>query len=331
MRNSIRQLLEQGYGNYRDLDRPRHVSPYHDSLNKYPTQAEQELTRVLASERGIDERRIIVGNGTEELVDVLMRSFCESGKDNVLTIAPTRTLYRRWATINAVECGQVLLAPDFTFCADRLLAACDSHTKIIFLCTPNMPTGNQLATEEVVKVIKTFQGLVVVDESFADLSLHRSYRNLLGRYDNLVVLESMSHYWACAALRMGMAYASTAVVDVMRSIRAPWSVSLPQCQEAIATLKNKYDVEKWNNIVVQERQRLSDAFRLLPMCRTVYTSSANFILVKMDNAAKVVAYLKQKGIAVKDCHNDALCDNCLCISIGSRSENNALVGALRQM
>ena len=239
-------------------------------------------------------------------------------------------MYKVCADINDVEYRPVLLDEHYQFTADRLLAATDAHTKLIWLCTPNNPTGNCLKREEVVKVIEQFEGLVIVDEAYSDFSSLPTFRAELSKYPNLIVLNTMSKAWGCAAIRLGMAFASTEIIGLFNKVKYPYNVNLLTQQQALEALKDPFEVDNWVKILLQERTRMVDAFELLPICEKVYPTDANFFLAKMTDAPAIYNYLVDKGIIVRNRHRVQLCQNCLRITIGTKTENSELIAALRQ-
>ena len=305
-------------------------NPYNAPYNRYPDPLQLELKAAIAKVKGIPADRIFLGNGSDEAIDLPYRCFCEPGVDNVVAIEPTYGLYKVCADINNVEYRTVLLDEHFQATADKLLAATDAHTKIIWLCTPNNPTGNCLVREEVVKVIEQFDGLVIVDEAYSDFSSQKPLRAELAKYPNLIVLNTMSKAWGCAALRLGMAFASEEIIAIFNKVKYPYNVNLLTQQQALEALKDPFEVDQWVKVLLQERGRLMEAFRELPICEKVYPTDANFFLAKMTDATKIYNYLVDQGIIVRNRHRVQLCQNCLRITIGTKTENNELVAALRQ-
>jgi histidinol-phosphate aminotransferase len=305
-------------------------NPYNAPFNRYPDPLQEELKIALAGVKGVPAENIFLGNGSDEAIDLPYRCFCEPGKDNVVAIEPTYGMYKVCADINNVEYHPVLLDEHFQFSAQQLLDACDEHTKLIWLCSPNNPTGNNLQREEIVKVIEQFEGIVIVDEAYSDFSRQKSFRHELAQHPNLIVLNTMSKAWGCAAIRLGMAFASTEIIALFNKVKYPYNVNLLTQQKALEVVKDKYEVEKWVSIILQERSRLMEAFRMLPICKEVYPSDANFFLARMTDAQAIYNYLVDLGIIVRNRSRIQLCQNCLRVTIGTRTENNELVGALRQ-
>ena len=305
-------------------------NPYNQPFNRYPDPLQLELKAALSKVKGVPAENIFLGNGSDEAIDLPYRCFCDPGKDNVVAIEPTYGMYKVCADINDVEYRPVLLDEHYQFTADRLLAATDAHTKLIWLCTPNNPTGNCLKREEVVKVIEQFEGLVIVDEAYSDFSSLPTFRAELSKYPNLIVLNTMSKAWGCAAIRLGMAFASTEIIGLFNKVKYPYNVNLLTQQQALEALKDPFEVDNWVKILLQERTRMVDAFELLPICEKVYPTDANFFLAKMTDAPAIYNYLVDKGIIVRNRHRVQLCQNCLRITIGTKTENSELIAALRQ-
>ena len=305
-------------------------NPYNQPFNRYPDPLQLELKAALAKVKGVPAENIFLGNGSDEAIDLPYRCFCEPGKDNVVAIEPTYGMYKVCADINDVEYRPVLLDDHYQMTAEKLLAATDAHTKLIWLCTPNNPTGNCLKREEVIKVIEQFEGLVIVDEAYSDFSSQPVFRTELSKYPNLIVLNTMSKAWGCAAIRLGMAFASQEIIHLFNKVKYPYNVNLLTQQQALEALKDPYEVDNWVKILLQERTRMIDAFELLPICEKVYPTDANFFLAKMTDATSIYNYLVDRGIIVRNRHRVQLCENCLRITIGTKTENSELVAALRQ-
>jgi histidinol-phosphate aminotransferase len=310
-------------------------NPYNAPFNRYPDPLQLELKAALSKVKGVPAENIFLGNGSDEAIDLPYRCFCDPGKDNVVAIEPTYGMYKVCADINDVQYRPVLLDDNYQFTADRLLAATDAHTKLIWLCTPNNPTGNCLKREEVVKVIEQFEGLVIVDEAYSDFSSQPTFRqwsmvNGQWSYPNLIVLNTMSKAWGCAAIRLGMAFASTEIIGLFNKVKYPYNVNLLTQKQALEALKDPFEVDNWVKVLLQERTRMVDAFELLPICEKVYPTDANFFLAKMTDAPAIYNYLVDKGIIVRNRHRVQLCQNCLRITIGTKTENSELIAALRQ-
>ena len=305
-------------------------NPYNQPFNRYPDPLQLELKEVLSKVKRVPADCIFLGNGSDEAIDLPYRCFCEPGRDNVVAIEPTYGMYKVCADINDVEYRTVLLDEHYQTTAEKLLAATDEHTKIIWLCTPNNPTGNCLNRNEVVKVIQQFEGFVIVDEAYSDFSAQQPLRTELAKYPNLIVLNTMSKAWGCAAIRLGMAFAAKEIINIFNKVKYPYNVNLLSQQQALEALKRPIDVEEWVKVLLQERTRMMDAFAVLPICEKVYPTDANFFLAKMSDATGIYNYLVDRGIIVRNRTRVQLCQNCLRITIGTKSENTELLSALRQ-
>lgn len=304
-------------------------NPYNTPFNRYPDPLQRELKRRLGAVKGVAAENIFLGNGSDEPIDLAYRCFTRPGIDNVVAIEPTYGMYKVCADINDVEYRTVLLDDTFQTTADRLLAACDKNTKLIWICSPNNPTGNNIDRQEIIKTLEGFDGIVIVDEAYSDFSGERPLRLDLGKYPNLIVLNTMSKAWGCAAIRLGMAFAQKAIVDVFNKVKYPYNVNMLTQKQALEALKDPFEVDKWVKIILLERSRMIEAFNLLPSCKKVYPTDANFFLALFDDAQAVYDYLKEKGIIVRNRTRVTLCEDCLRITIGSKSENNELLAALR--
>jgi histidinol-phosphate aminotransferase len=304
-------------------------NPYNGPHNRYPDPLQCELKNELAKVKKVGADHIFLGNGSDEAIDLVFRAFCEPRVDNVVAIDPTYGMYQVCAEVNDVEYRKVLLDEQFCFSADKLLAAADEHTKAIFLCSPNNPTGNDLPRAEIEKLLSSFQGLVVLDEAYNDFSEVPSFLADLEKYPNLIVLQTFSKAWGCAAIRLGMAFASPQIIAVFNKIKYPYNVNLLTQKQAIEMLHRYYEVERWVRTLKEERGYLEAAFAKLPCTVKMYPSNANFFLARVTDAVKIYNYLVGQGIIVRNRHSVTLCGNCLRVTVGTRIENNKLIEALK--
>ena len=305
-------------------------NPYNQPFNRYPDPLQHELKERISKVKGIPSECIFLGNGSDEAIDLPYRCFTRPGIDNVVAIEPTYGMYKVCADINDVEYRPVLLDENYQITADKLLAACDKNTKIIWICSPNNPTGNSINREAILKVINGFDGLVIVDEAYSDFSSEKPLRTAISQIPNLIVLNTMSKAWGCAAIRLGMAFASKEIIGLYNKVKYPYNVNLLTQQQALEALKDPFEVDKWVKLLLQERTRMIQAFKELPICQKVYPTDANFFLAKVNDAQKTYDYLVNKGIIVRNRSRITLCQNCLRVTIGNKSENNELLAALRQ-
>lgn len=305
-------------------------NPYNNPFNRYPDPLQTELKHKLSSVKKVKEEQIFLGNGSDEAIDIAYRCFTCPGTDNVVAIEPTYGMYKVCADINNVEYRPVLLDDNYQITADKLLGACDAHTKLIWICSPNNPTGNSINRSEIIKVINSFDGIVIVDEAYSDFSAEAPLRFELDKFPNLIILNTFSKAWGAAAIRLGMAFAQKAIIDIFDKVKYPYNINLLTQQQALEMLDEPYEVEKWVRMLLLERGRMIEAFRMLPICKHVFPTNANFFLARMTDAQAVYDYLVKNGIIVRNRTNVSLCDNCLRITIGSKTENNELLAALRQ-
>lgn len=305
-------------------------NPYNAPHNRYPDPMQHELKTELSKLKKVPAENIFLGNGSDEAIDLVFRAFCEPRVDNVVAIDPTYGMYQVCADVNDVEYRKVLLDGNFQFSADRLLAAADGHTKLMFLCSPNNPTGNDLLRSEIEKLIRTFDGLVIVDEAYNDFSEAPSFLEELEKYPNLLVLQTFSKAWGCAAIRLGMAFASSEIIGILNKIKYPYNVNLLTQKQAMEALLRYYDIERWVNALKEERGLLEAEFAKLPCTVKLFPSNANFFLVRVTDAVAIYDYLVKKGIIVRNRHSVALCGNCLRVTVGTRLENETLLEALKE-
>jgi len=305
-------------------------NPYNEPYNRYPDPLQRELKAMLTKTKGVPAENIFLGNGSDEAIDLPYRIFCEPGRDNVVAIAPTYGMYKVCADINDVAYREVLLDSHYQMQADKLLAACDAHTKLIWICSPNNPTGNSLDRDEMLKVVEGFEGIVIIDEAYIDFAQQLSMRQELPAHPNLIILQTMSKAWGSAAIRLGMAFASRDIIHIYNKVKYPYNVNLLTQQQAMERLKDPYEVDRQVKMLLQERNRLMQSFQELGICEQVFPSDANFFLARMTDAQKTYDYLVDCGIIVRNRNRVQLCHNCLRITIGTRSENNELLSALRQ-
>ena len=305
-------------------------NPYNAPYNRYPDPLQREVKAMLSKVKGVPAENIFLGNGSDEAIDLPYRIFCNPGYDNVVAIAPTYGMYKVCADINDVEYRTVLLDDNHDFKAADLLAACDEHTKIIWLCSPNNPTGNSLNRDEILKTIEGFEGIVIVDEAYIDFAQQQSLRQELPPHPNLIILQTMSKAWGSAAIRLGMAFASKDIIHIYNKVKYPYNVNQLTQLQALEMLKDPFEIDKYVKMLLAERTRLMQAFQELPICEQIYKTDANFFLARVTDANAIYNYLVDRGVIVRNRHKIQHCQNCLRITIGTRTENNELLSALRQ-
>ena len=305
-------------------------NPHSAPINRYPDPLQEELKAMISPLKGVPTANIFLGNGSDEAIDLPYRIFCRPGVDNVVAISPTYGMYEVCADTNDVEYRKVPLDENYDMDPDRLLAAADENTKIIFICSPNNPTANAFAPEKVERVISEFPGIVIVDEAYSEFSAVRPMRQLIAKYPNLIVLNTFSKAWGAASIRLGMAFASTDIIALFNKVKYPYNVNLLTQEKAKEILSNVTLLQRRIALILEEREHLMHSVSLLPICEKVYPSDANFFLAKVTDANGIYKYLVQRGIIVRNRNKVELCEGCLRITIGTKEENTKLLSALRQ-
>ncbi|HEY9046868.1 MAG TPA: histidinol-phosphate transaminase, partial [Ohtaekwangia sp.] len=272
-----------------------------------------------------------LGNGSDEAIDLLIRAFCEPNQDSILITEPTYGMYSVCAEVNAVNVQRVLLTPEFDIDLEAFPRTFDATTKIIFLCSPNNPTGNLLSRDKILEVLKRFYGLVVIDEAYIDFAKSKSFVEDLAKYPNLVVLQTFSKAWGLAGLRLGMCFASEEIINILNKIKYPYNVNIRTQELALDALEKVNVVEEWVKEIIKQRTKLAKAFEKLSITEQVYPSDSNFILVRVKDAPAIYQYLLEHRIIVRDRSRVTLCYNCLRITVGTPEENDRLVRALEEM
>jgi len=306
-------------------------NPFNQPYNRYPDPLQRSLKEKVAEVKHIAADRIFLGNGSDEAIDLLIRAFCEPGTDNIVSIDPTYGMYQVAANISDIELRKVALTTDYQLDSEALLAACDTHTKLIFLCSPNNPTGNSLDMEAMLAVTQKFDGLLIVDEAYIDFAPGKTLLNKLDEYPNLVILQTFSKAWGMAGIRLGMAFASTEIIRILNRIKYPYNLNILTQQKALELLEQSEQVDDWVKRLMSERERMAREFAKFPFVVKVFPSDANFLLVHMHDARGIYNYLVEEGIIVRDRSKVNLCDNSLRITIGAETENNILIDTLNKL
>ena len=304
-------------------------SPLTKWYNRYPDPLQWDVKKGLSAIKNIEPEKMLLGNGSDECIDLLIRAFYEPRQDNIIICPPTYGMYEVYAHINDVPVKEVPLTPVYQLDLETLEAAIDANTKLIFFCSPNNPTGNSLDREAIEMVLNNFDGLVVVDEAYINYSRQRSFVADLKDYPNLVVMQTFSKAWGLAALRLGMIFASTEIVNVLNNIKPPYNINQATQELALKALDNLEDVNTMIKETVQERSRLTEALSDLPLVEKVFPTDANFVLVKMTNATAIYHYLKGQGIIVRNRSNVLLCNDSLRITVGTPEQNKQLISAFK--
>ena len=313
-----------------DANENSYGSPLTKWYNRYPDPLQWELKKKIAAIKNVPAENMLLGNGSDECIDLLIRAFCEPQKDNLIICPPTYGMYEVYGNINNVEVREVPLLPGFQLNLEAIEAAIDENTKLIFICSPNNPTGNSMEREDIEIVLNNFEGLVVIDEAYINYSRHRSFVAELKEYPNLVVMQTFSKAWGLAALRLGINFASDEIVSILNKIKPPYNINQATQELALKALDNLEDVNTMIRDTVKEREELVKELVQLPMVQKVYPSDANFVLAKMDQATQVYDYLKEKGIIVRNRSNVVLCEDCLRITVGTPEQDKQLLKTLKE-
>ncbi|TDD74927.1 histidinol-phosphate transaminase [Flavobacterium caseinilyticum] len=306
-------------------------NPFENGVNRYPDPQQMSVKEVLAKQKFVKTNQILLGNGSDEVLDLLFRAFCEPKKDNVITLPPTYGMYSVLANINAVENKEVLLSDDFQPQIEKIMEAVNENTKIIFLCSPNNPTGNSFSDESVAYLLQNFKGLVVIDEAYIDFSKKDSWSNELDEYPNLIITQTLSKAYGLAGIRLGICYASTEVISVLNKIKPPYNVNELSQKRALERLKDKDKIKAEIDSIIKQREELLKVLLDIKFVEKIYPTEANFILVKVDDANKRYDELIAKGIVIRNRTTQPLCDNCLRFTVGTEKENMKLIEVLKQL
>ena len=303
-------------------------NPYQNGVNRYPDPQQTSVKAVLAKQRNLNTNQVLLGNGSDEVLDLLFRAFCEPKVDNVITLPPTYGMYGVLANINAVENREVLLSTDFQLEVDAILDAVDANTKMIFLCSPNNPTGNSFTDESVVTLLQNFKGLVVIDEAYIDFSNKPSWLVELDQYPNLIITQTLSKAYGLAGIRLGICYASAAIILVLNKIKPPYNVNELTQQRALERLADKEKIQLEIDSIIIQRDNLLKVLQEVSFVSKIYPTEANFVLIEVDDATKRYDELIAKGIVIRNRTTQPLCKNTLRLTIGTVDENQKLMDAL---
>ncbi|HEY1009043.1 histidinol-phosphate transaminase [Daejeonella sp. JGW-45] len=304
-------------------------SPLATSYNRYPDPMQFKVKTRLSEIKGVPPRNIFLGNGSDEAIDILFRAFCRPGVDNVVIVPPTYGMYEVSAGINDIQIRKVKLTADYQLDLEGIAEAIDNNTKLIFICSPNNPTGNSINRADIETVLTNFSGLVVIDEAYINYSRQKTFIQELTEYANLVVLHTLSKAWGLAGLRLGMAFASEEIIEVFNKVKPPYNINEASQELALEALQNVEQVNAWIKQTVSEREKLAAELEKLEIIKKVYPSDANFILVKTTDAKGIYNYLVEKGIIVRDRSKVELCEDSLRITIGTPAENESLIVNLK--
>jgi histidinol-phosphate aminotransferase len=298
-------------------------------LNRYPDPLQWQLKFQLARIKGVPAENIFIGNGSDEVIDLVYRIFCNPGKDNVIICQPTYGMYEVSANINDVEIKKVNLTKDFQLDVDGILEAVDANTKLLFICSPNNPTGNNMKREDVEVLLNNFPGIIIIDEAYINYSKQKTFIQELTEYPNLIVMQTLSKAWGLAALRLGLCYASMDIIDLYNKVKPPYNINEASQQLGLEALNDTTTVNNWIKEVVEQKEVLIKILPQFSFVGTIYPSDANFILVKVKDANHLYDYLSSNEVIVRNRSKEVHCENCLRITIGTPEENNALINLLK--
>ncbi len=306
-------------------------NPFESGVNRYPDPVQRRLKTQLASLKGVQVGKMLLGNGSDEILDLILRAFCEPKEDNIIILPPTYGMYKVLAEVNHLVAREVLLTSGFQPDAQRILEAVGPMTKIIFLCSPNNPTGNTFDPEIIHFLIKSFRGLVVIDEAYIDFAETESWTNYLDSYDNLVVIQTLSKAFGMAGIRLGICMASGEIIEVLAKIKPPYNVNELSQKCALERIGNEAAMRNEVSHILEERRRLENRLPEIGFVESIFPSNANFVLVKVDDASKRYAQLLEKGIVVRNRSSQPLCENTLRLTVGTKEENMKLIETLKSL
>ena len=337
-RNNIQQMkpYSSARDEYKDLKKnmvflDANENPFDSSLNRYPDPQQTDLKSLISQQKKVPTNQILLGNGSDEVLDLIFRAFCEPNTDSILTLPPTYGMYDVLANLNAIDNIKVSLSSDFQLEVDAILAAIQPKTKLLFICSPNNPSGNTVDRRAIERILKFFEGLVIIDEAYIDFRNEVSWTQFLNAYPNLIVVQTLSKAYGLAGIRLGICYASKEIIAVLNKIKPPYNVNTLTQEAAVKALHNKDVVSDQIASILNERIRLKKALTAYSFIKKIYPSEANFFLIKVDDANKRYDELIKNGIVVRNRSSQLHCDNCLRITVGSPSENTQLLTLLKTL
>ena len=304
-------------------------NPFENGVNRYPDPQQHDLKSALAKLKNVNQEQILLGNGSDEVLDLIFRAFCEPGVDNVITLPPTYGMYKVLAGINNIENREVLLTEEFQLDVKSILKSVDEQTKLLFICSPNNPTGNAFDARAIKTILENFNGIVVIDEAYIDFSSYETWIGFLDLYPNLIVTQTLSKAYGMAGIRLGVCYASAAIISVLNKIKPPYNVNELTQQKALERILAVDEVFDEVESILEERNLLMIALQEIKFIKEIFPTDANFVLVKVDDAGKRYQELIEKGIVIRNRTTQPLCENTLRFTIGTKEENKKLVDALK--
>lgn len=306
-------------------------NPFENGMNRYPDPQQKRLKAQLSLLKGVSEEQILLGNGSDEILDLIIRAFCEPNKDQIITLPPTYGMYEVLANLNAIEIIKIELNSDFQPRVDTILKAQNNRTKLLVLCSPNNPTSNSFNSERIQKLVSGFNGIVVIDEAYIDFSNEESWIKFLAKFPNLIVTQTLSKAYGMAGIRLGICYASKDIISILNSIKPPYNVNALTQQKALERLLKPQEVISEIKSIIQQREWLKLELETISLIEKIFPSDSNFLLVKVDDATNRYNELIKNGIVVRNRTNEPLCENCLRLTVGTEQENIKLITALKQL
>ncbi|WP_299016981.1 histidinol-phosphate transaminase [uncultured Polaribacter sp.] len=306
-------------------------NPFENGVNRYPDPQQHAVKELLSAIKNVSKENILLGNGSDEVLDLLFRAFCEPKEDNIITLPPTYGMYAVLANINNVENRTVLLTQDFQPKVDQILENVDANSKMLFLCSPNNPSGNSFSTKIIEELLQKFKGFVIIDEAYIDFSKEVSWLERLEEFPNLIVTQTLSKAYGLAGIRLGVCYASQEIIKILNNIKPPYNVNELTQQKAIERLQKVAEVQVEINKIKEQRTLLVQSLKEIDFITKIYPSDCNFVLVKVDDANQRYNQLIAKGIVIRNRTTQPLCENCLRLTVGTEEENNKLIKALEQL
>lgn len=306
-------------------------NPFENGVNRYPDPQQNSVKELLSGIKNIHKKNILLGNGSDEVLDLIFRAFCEPKEDNIITLPPTYGMYSVLANINNIENREVLLTEDFQPKVAQILKNVDDYTKILFLCSPNNPSGNSFSTDKVEELLQKFNGLVVIDEAYIDFSEEKSWLEKLAQFPNLIITQTLSKAYGLAGIRLGVCYASQEIIAILNNIKPPYNINELTQQKAVERLLKMDEVENEVAKIIKERNSLVHQLKEIPFITKIYPTDCNFVLVKVDDATKRYNQLIAKGIVIRNRTSQPLCENCLRFTVGTEIENERLIKTLKEI
>jgi histidinol-phosphate aminotransferase len=328
--SSARHEFEGKASVYLDANENPFGSTLEESFNRYPDPLQWQLKFQLTRIKGVSAENIFIGNGSDEVIDIAYRIFCNPGKDNVIICPPTYGMYEVSGNINDVEIRKVNLTPDFQLDVEAILNAVDEHSKLLFICSPNNPTGNNMNRADIEYLLNNFPGIVIIDEAYINYSNQKTFIQELTEYSNLIVMQTLSKAWGLAALRLGLCYASMDIIDLFNKVKPPYNINLASQELGLQALQNTSMINDWIKTTVNERESLKNRLPAFSFVEKVFPGDANFLLVKVSDADKLYQFLAANEVVVRNRSKEPQCEGCLRITVGTPDENNTLIELLKQ-